>query len=64
MRLIVLALLLLNTAHCSFALHTQESRSHELGETLFEDVGRLDGHTRVVLFQRGIEQVYLGPLEL
>ena len=52
--MIMLALLLLNTACSPFALYTQESHSHEFAETLLEDASWLDGHKRVVLHLGGI----------
>ena len=53
-----------NTAHSTFALHAQESHNNGLPETLFGDVGRLDGIKRVVLLQGGINQVYSSPLDI
>ena len=60
----MLALLLLNTAHISFTLHTQESHTYEFAEILLEDAGHLDGRKWVVLLQVGNNHVYSGPLEL
>ena len=60
----MLTLLPPNTAYSSFAIHTQESCSRELAETLLQNASRLDGYTRVVLLQGEIYQVYLGTLEL
>ena len=57
---IVLAVRPPNTTQSSSTLRTQKSHSHEIAETLLEDDGRWDGRKRVVLFQEGINQIYLG----